>query len=225
MPTRQQILDDVDLRYRSTFTTAQKLVWVNEEERELFEIIEQDSVPYSFELVADTYFYPIPEGVDVDKIKVISVQTNESTTDPSFDELPFKRNDNDQEADEGDYWYTIVEDNFFINVPGGPTTGRNVYIYLDTSPTEWTTSNLSAAPDTPTKYQEVLKLGILKRICAARKDVNMYNNYASEREIKIDDIVWNMKLNEPEWVQPINVLPRRPVHGVRSRVVTVTEIV
>ncbi|WP_199614636.1 phage adaptor protein [Paenibacillus alkalitolerans] len=208
MATRQQILDDVDLRYRNSYTTAQKIVWVNEEERELFEILEIDSVPYSFEIVANQYFYPIPSGVEVDKIKTISIQSNNSTTDPSFTQLPFKRNDDNTYADEEAYWYTIVEDNFFINIPGGPVTanaGRDVYIYLDKEATEWNTSNLTAEPTCPKKYQEILKLGLLARIAAARKDEAMRNNYVSEREAKLDDIVWNMRLNEPEWPQPIDV--------------------
>jgi hypothetical protein len=208
MSTRQQMLDDVNLRYRNTFTTAQVLVWANEEERELFEIIEQDSVPYSFELVEDQYFYPIPDGVEVNKIKTITIQTNNSTTDPSFVQLPFKRNDDNTYADESDYWYTIVEDNFYINIPGGPTATaarRDVYIYLDSEATEWTTSNLGTEPSTPKKYLEIIKLGLLMRIAQARKDTDFYSNYAALREAKLDDIVWNMKLNEPEWVSPTDV--------------------
>jgi hypothetical protein len=33
-------LTDVDLRYRNSFTTAQKLVWMTEEQSELFEVLE-----------------------------------------------------------------------------------------------------------------------------------------------------------------------------------------
>ncbi len=206
MPTIQQMLNDVDLLYRNTFTTAQKIVWFNEEQRELFEIFEIDSSPYSFDLVADQYLYPIPSGVEIEKIKVMTIQINDATT-PDFQEIPFKPNDNRELADESDTWYTIVEDNFYINVPN-IIAGRSVYIYLDESTTDAVSTNLGVEPATPTKYQKLLKLRLLKRIAQARKDVIMANNYNAEVETMEADFLWQMKMNEPEFRQPIDTMPR-----------------
>lgn len=205
MSTTQQLLDDINLRYRNTFTTAQKLVWMNEEQRELFEVLELDSAPYAFTLVAVTYFYPIPSDVEIEKIKTITIQVN---AQGNYWPLPFVRNDDCQQADLAQYWYTIVGDNFYINVPGGATTGRNVYVYFDKSPTEISDTALSVEPSTPKKFQEVLKLGVLERIAAARKDVDMKNNFASDKENKITDFIWSMKMSEPEFMSPIDVLPK-----------------
>lgn len=207
MATSQSILNDINLRYRNTFSTEQKLVWMNEEQRELFEILELDSVPFSFETVANNYLYPIPNGVEKDRIKVMTIQINDATS-PDFTEITFMENDNRQFAPYGGYWYTILEDNFYINVPGGPLDDRLIYIYLDQEPEEIASSNLSVDPAVPVRYQELLKLGTLKRIAAARKDVDMYNNYVSDYEQKIADLEWNMKMQEPEFRQPIDMLPR-----------------
>jgi hypothetical protein len=206
MATIQELLTDIDLRYRNTFTTAQKIVWMNEEQTDLFEIFEIDSPPYNFTLVADTYFYPIPAGVDIDKIKTIAIQIDDAA-EPNFDELPFKRNDDRQFVSESEYWYTIVEDNFYINVPGDIVTGRNVYVYFDSAPTEISSSSVDVEPSTPKRYQEILKLGTLERICAARKDIAMKNNFANEKEAKIADVEWRMKMSEPEWITPADYLP------------------
>jgi len=207
MATAQQILDDVNLRYRNTFTTAQILVWFNEEQRELFDILELDSAPYNFTTVADENFYPFPDQFDVTKIKVVTYQTDDST-DPNYVEVPFFRNDDNQKSTYSSPWYTIVSDAFYLYVPDQVPADRTVYIYTDSDPTEVTTSNVSDAPDLPTKYQEILKLGVLKRIAGARKDIQMYNNYDMEREQKISDVLWSKKLAEPEFPSAIDMMPR-----------------
>lgn len=206
MATSQQILDDVNLRYRNTFTTAQKLVWFNEEQRELFDVLEIDSPPYAFTTVAGENFYPLPTDFDVTKIKTVTYQ-NDDTADPKWIELPFYRNDDRQVPSSGP-WYTIVSDAFYLHVPGGVPENRVVYIYYDKEPAEVTESNINAPPDLPTKYHELLKLGILKRIAAARKDVLMYNNYNADYEQKLADILWLRKMKEPEWNQPIDMMPK-----------------
>jgi hypothetical protein len=42
----------------------------------------------------------------------------------------------------------------------------------------------------------------------ARKDVVMYNNYTAEYEKKITDVLWQKKLDEPNWKQPQDVMPQ-----------------
>lgn len=206
MSTSQQILDDINLRYRNTFTVDQKLVWMNETQRELFEIIELDSVPFSFSTVAANYLYPIPDGVEKDRIKVMTIQINGND---DFVEIPFIENDNRQYGPYASYWYTILEDNFYLNVPGGVIGDRLVYIYLDQEPETINTNRLGVDPAVPQRFQEMLKLGVLKRIAAARKDIDMYNNYAADYEAKVADYEFSMKMSEPEFRQPIDMLPRQ----------------
>ncbi len=201
--TAQQIIDDIDLRYRNTYTTSQKLVWFNEEQRELFDVLELDSAPYNFLTVADENFYAFPSDFDVTKIKVVTYQ-NDSTTDPNYIEIPFKRNDDNQYGN-SDVWWTIASDAFYLNVNDTVPANRLVYIYLDSSPDEVTTSNLSSVPDLPTKYQEILKLGVLKRIAGVRKDIQMRNNYDVEYQEKIVEVLWQRKLKEPEYTTPIDL--------------------
>lgn len=221
MATIQKLLDDIDLRYRNTFQVSQKLVWMNEEQRELFEILELDSVPFSFSTVSGQYLYPIPNGVEIDRIKVMTIQVNDKTS-PDFEEIPFMRNDNNQYADESDYWYSKLEGNFYINVPNAPVNNRKVYIYLDQQPEDITSINLSSEPSVPVRYQELLKIGVLIRIASARKDTLMRNNYDAEYQEKISDMQWKMKMGTPEFDMPIDVSPyagqnRRYNHYLRRR--------
>ena len=203
MASSQKILDDINLRYRNSFTTDQKLVWFNEEQRELFDILELDSPPYTFQTVAGENFYPFPDQFDVTKIKTVTFQSNSTETEPSFVEVPFLRND-DRQGTLAHPWYTIVSDAMYLWVSSETPDDRTVYIYTDSDPDEVTTENLDVAPNLPTKYQELLKLGVLKRIAAARKDSVMVSNYSAEYEQKIADVMWERKLKEPEWTQPID---------------------
>jgi hypothetical protein len=202
MVSSQAILDDINLRYRNTFTTNQILVWMNEEQRELFETLELDAPPINFPLQTDVQFYAIPVGIDIDKIKTVTIQVSDDATLPDFSELPFKRNDDRQYTNGTELYYTIVGDSFFI--PIGAVDDRQVYVYMDSNPAE-ITLNLTVSPDLPTKFQELLKLGTLKRIAGARKDTQMYNNYYADYEQKIADILWNRKLSEPEFTAPIDM--------------------
>lgn len=203
MATTQAILDDINLRYRNTFTTAQVLVWFNEEQRELFDVLELDSAPYNFLTVLDENFYPFPDQFDTTKIKVVTYQMDDTTV-PNYQEIPFKRNDDNQYGS-SDVWYTIIADALYLYVPDSVPADRNVYIYTDSDPDEVTTANVSSAPNLPTKYQEILKLGVLKRIAGARKDIQMRNNYDVEYQQKIDDVLLQRKLKEPEFITPIDL--------------------
>lgn len=213
MPTSSDILNDVDLNYRNTFTVDEKLVWFNEEQQELFDILELDSPPYAFTTVEGQNFYPFPDQFDVTKIKVVTFQTN---TDKGFIEIPTKRNDDNQYTPYGCPWYSVVSDSFFLHVDNSVPDDRIVYIYCDSDPTQVTTANLSSSPDLPTKYQEILKLGILKRIAMARKDLVMMATYDDAYQSKISDVLLDKKLKEPEWPTAIDVLPRAGLRRSRA---------
>lgn len=201
MANVNDIMSDINLRYRNTFTNAQKLVWLNEELRELFDVLEIDSPPYAFQTVKGNNLYPFPDGFDETKIKVVSMQINTTSPQPQYREVPFKRNDDDIFAPGGP-WYTIVSNVMFLDYPGGVPDGMTVYVYCDAEPTEVTEATMNLECELPKKYQEILKLGVLKRIAGARKDIIMRNNYDLEYQEKITDVLWERKLEEPEFTQP-----------------------
>ncbi|KKO51154.1 phage adaptor protein [Paenibacillus sp. DMB20] len=212
MSTAANLMADINLRYRNTFTTTQKLVWFNEEQQELFGILQIDSPPYAFKTVASQNLYPFPLEFDVTKIKVVTYQTNDNNV---FTEVPALRNDDNQYASSSSLWYIVISNAMFLNIPGGAVDNRTVYIYCDSDPTEVTEATINLPPDLPTKYHEILKFGVLERIAAARKDVIMKNNFAADKQDKIENVLWEQKLQEPEWTKPIDVMPRAGNHGYR----------
>lgn len=212
MPTATTLLTDIDLRYRNTFTATQKCVWMNDEQNEIFNMFKLDIGSVNFPLIANVQFYGIPiEIEDVAQIRTATIQINDDATFPEFTQLDYVRDGNSVRADENAYWYTIIGDSLYINIPGGAVTDRQVYFYLDGAAEAITsgTSNVSV----PMKYVEILKLGTLKRIAGARKDIQMYNNYNNERMQIIDDMLWTAQMSEPEFTSPADVNP----HAGRNR--------
>ena len=201
MPSISNIVADINLRYRNTFTNSQKLVWLNEELIELFDVLDIDSPPYGFMTVKDNNYYPFPDGFDETKIKVVSMQINNSSPDSTFQEVPFKRTDDNVYAPNGP-WYTIVSNTMYLDYPGGVTDNMTVYVYCDADPSTVTESTMDQECELPVKFQEILKLGVLKRIAGARKDIVMRNNFDAEYQEKITDVLWTRKLEEPEFIQP-----------------------
>lgn len=222
MSTIQAMFTDVLLRYRHTFTNGQMVEWYNELLNGLYEELEIDSVPYGFQLVNGINYYAIPTGVDVNKIKVMTIQINDGDP-PAYDELPFYRNDNNQYADTSGVWCTIIGDNFFVNVPN-VVQDRMVYIFQDRTPTAVTTSDLSEESELPYKYQGLLKLRLLQRVAEARKDSTFASNFKVQADEMEEDFVWSKKMNEPEFSSAVDMMPRQGRFRHYQRPIVITQM-
>ena len=198
------LLPDIDLRYRNTFTPSQKAIWMNDEQNDIFNTFKIDIGPVNFPLQTGVQFYQLPVTVEyIEQIRTVTMQVSSNQTYPEFAELPYRRDDDGVLADCG-YWYTLVgQDTVFINIPPTATVDDyQVYMYIDGAAYQITDE--TSAVSVPRKYQEILKLGTLKRIAAARKDVQMYNNYDVQRNEIIQDMLWNTIVNEPNWITPVS---------------------
>lgn len=223
MTTAATLLTDINLRYRSTYTEAQKCTWMNDEQNEIFNMFKIDIGAVNFPLVADVQFYAIPSVIDdIDQIRTATIQINDDATFPEFVQLDYVRDGNSVRADENNYWYTIIGDSLYINIPGGAVTDRQVYFYLDGYAEDITTgtSNVSV----PRKYLEILKLGTLKRIAAARKDIQMRNSYEAERNQIIDDMLWTAQMSEPEFTSPADCMPSVSRYRRKQRAIWITQV-
>lgn len=222
MTTATTLLTDINLRYRNTYTEAQKCTWMNDEQNEIIDLFKIDIGSINFPLITDTEFYTIPIEIEnIDQIRTATIQINDDATYPEFVQLDYKRDGNNVYVDENAYWYTIVGESLYINVPGGAVTDRQVYFYLDGA-SEAITAGTSTV-NVPRKYLEILKLGTLKRIAGARKDVQMYNNFNTEREKIIDDMLWTVQMSEPEFTSPGDAMPRAGRNRNNQRAIWITQ--
>lgn len=201
------LIKDIRVRYRNTFDDAQLLVWLNESMNEIYQTIELDSIPYLVQTIYHEHFYNLPPNMDVTKIKTVTGRINNSD---AYIEIPFVRVDDMQFSSPETHWYSIVGQMFYINVPGEILDNTPFLIFCDAFVDDVTTDQIEDIVQLPAKYHEILKLGVLERIAAARKDVTMKGNYSADKQEKIDDFAWQTKLAEPEWTKPIDAMPYRP---------------
>lgn len=188
MSTVQQLLDDINLRYKNTFSTAQKVVWMNEVQKELFQKARVEAVPFYFTTVSGQSWYALPNDCDPDDIQRLTIETGVGTG--YYNPLPFKRMD--EEISESEEFYTIQTTNTFLNpVPTTTTAGRRVHIYYFKKPIELSETALSASPELQEAYQPLLKLGVLIIMAQANEDAVMANNFTTEyntmeRQLKLE---------------------------------------
>ncbi len=195
------LLADINLRYRNTFTEAQKLVWMNDEQNDIFQSfkIERDPVPVSLVTGSKLYLRP-PEIKYIEQVRAATLQLNTSGNESAFVDLTYRRNMNDVGANLMP-WYTFLgSDKMYINVPNTDLTDRTAYFFIDAYADPITDGDTVLS--VPDKYMEIMKYGVLRRIAEARKDIVMVNNYTGSRDEIIDNMLWSEVTSEPEWVVP-----------------------
>jgi len=206
MPTVQQILDDIDSRYRNTFTDAQKVDWMNTVQKQIFQFVPHEATPYTFTTVADTSFYALPSDCEPQNINHITIERKAGAED--FKELEYK--DQSAVVNDTQEFYTILNNMIYINPkPTSTTEGKDVYLYYDKKPTALSTTSLGATPDLEENFHELLVFGVLERVCAARKDSAMKSNYANDFEFLFNRYQDIYKNTYPEYLVTKDVLPKR----------------
>lgn len=195
------LLADINLRYRNTFTEAQKLVWMNDEQNDIFQSfkIESDPVPVPLVTGSKLYLRP-PEIKYIEQVRAATMQLNSSGNDPAFVDLPFRRNMNDVGANFAPFYTFLGPDKMYINLPNTDMTDCIAYFFIDGYAEPIVDGNTVLS--LPDKYMEIMKYGVLRRIAEARKDIVMVNNYTGSRDEIIDNMLWSEVTNEPEWVVP-----------------------
>ncbi len=208
MPTVQQLLLDVNLRYRNTFTDAQKVTWMNYIQRQIFQTVRHEAAPFDFTLVSGQAYYPLPSDCDVKGIELVTLQVDSDTgTSADYEQLDYRRKE--ELSNKEDKFYSIANGNIYINpLPNTTTAGRKVYIYYTKRPAALSDANLSAVPDLEEDFHELLAYGVLEKIAEARKDVAMKNNFATSFAELFANYDEQYSMTDPEFVQPIDVLPR-----------------
>lgn len=176
MSTLQQLLADKRFgKYTSIFTTAEIISYMNITQRQIFTKVPHEAIPFYFPTVASQALYPLPPDCKPKGIRKVDIET---ATSGKYEELSYKALDDP--VSDTEPFYSLIQQTMCLNpIPDSTTAGRKVYIYYHKTPTELSESNLTATPDLETEYQELLILGALKRICEARKDVAMVNNYSA----------------------------------------------
>lgn len=208
MPTIQQLLTTVNTTYRNTYSTDQKIEWMDTTQRQIYQAVPMESIPFVFQTVADFSFYPLPDDCDRFGIKQVTIEKTAGTE--KYETLEYISLESNQQLGTGSHFYSELDGEIFLNpLPTTEDEGKNVVIIYNHRPAELSTLDLTTVPDLPEDFQELLVLGCLERIARARGEIEDKNNFAADYEMLFRRYEKQYKLRQPEYYKPKDTMPRK----------------
>ncbi len=170
MLTIQQIFDEVDTLIPNPFDNAKKLTWVNELNREFFEVVKIPIV-YEFQTVSETSSYDLPADVRSNRISRVQMDST------LYNSMQY------EETKPGHNYWSFNDVTKKINLfPKPSISGKTAIVrYQKISSSTYVTATLtSQSPDAPEEYHWAYVLGMCERVAKAMNDVSLANNYGSD---------------------------------------------
>lgn len=209
MPTTQSLINTVRTSYRNSYDDVQLIEWMDITQKQIFQTVRHEAVPYSFPTVSGYAFYPLPDDCDPMGVKQIDIETKAGSN--LFSQLKFINIESNQQVGEQDEFYSISsnEDIYINPLPDDNTAGRTVYVYYNKKPADLSTSDLNQTPDLEENFHELLILGCLERVARARGELQDKQMFASDFEELFKRYKKQYAQPFPEYKTPTDNLPRR----------------
>lgn len=208
MPTIQELLTTIDTTYRNSYTTKQKVEWMDTCQRQIFQVVPKEAPPWAFATLSNLPFYPLPEDCDRFGIKNVTIETQPGSD--KYTTLPYMSIESNQQISPTARFYSVLQDNLFLNpMPTPEDEGKTVYIIYNHRPAMLSPDDLEAVPELETDFHELLVLGVLERIARARGEIDDKNNFASDYNLLFANYKDIYKLRQPEYYKINDVMPRR----------------
>lgn len=217
MPSVSDLLNTIDTTYRNSYSQAQKIQWMNETQRQIFQSVKHEAPPHTFTTIANISQYDLPADCDPKNIKSVVIQRGMypqyDYDNPSFDELQFVSIDSNRYIDRTGHWYSVVENSkIFLNpLPETQNEGLVVYVYYNKKPAALT---INSVPDLEESFHELLILGCLERIARARGEYDDKNVFANDFQALLREYQKQYREPYPEYSTPKDMLPNRRGHSL-----------
>lgn len=205
MPTVQQLLSLTDL-YRNSYSADTKVYWMDSVQRQIFQDVPHEALPYTFTTVANYSFYQLPNDCDLLGIKRVTIET-EAGTD-RYKVLPYiPLKSNERFSDTAEFFTVEANQNLFLNpMPTPITEGKKVYIYYNKRPEGLTALNLAAIPDLEEDFHELLVLGTKAKIAEARGEFDDKAEFDAAFARLYQQYLKRYKFNYPEYPKTRDVM-------------------
>lgn len=168
MLTIQQIIDEVDTFVPNSFDNTKKITWINEINREFFEIVKIPVIHSVSFTVGATVILP----TDVRSRNIVRVQVGNTF----YLSLQYEK------VNPGhNYW--VVNDTtkaITLNPTVSATTPGNVTYNKVSTKTYLVSTIATDQPEAPEEYHWVYVLGLAERVAKAMNDVTLANNFGSD---------------------------------------------
>lgn len=207
LPTVQQLLTDIDIRFPNAISDEQKIYWMNRVQAEIFQDAKHEAPPYYFSLAESASFYELPSDCETEDIIKALMET--SLASGEFRLIPYREFASTDSVASSEVFYTTFNNAIYLNpVPTATTAGVKVYLYYYKSPAEINTSSLSSSPDLDKNYQDLLVYGVLAKVAQANLDVSMANNYISEYNTLLRRLQLEKLHKMPKYPSTKDVMPK-----------------
>ena len=173
--TARQLINDIDKRYPNTYSTDEKITWINDTMREIYKDIAVQEY-YSFTTVKGQTIYTLPEDCAIEFIKNVEISSKAKTaTNSDWGKFKALKNSlRDQEMFEPSY-YDGTEGT--IGIFPKPTGSYKVNIYYNKRPKMITSLDDSIELDD--RYTDLVKFKVLSIIAMSghNPDIEIANQY------------------------------------------------
>lgn len=165
----QEIMDDASTLVPNSFTTAQRVLWLNDLNRVFYEVVKIPKVAI-LTAVAGTADYQLGTDTTLRNIDRVMVGT---TTYRSFqlDDVP-----------PGNNGWTFNETTQMLTLSPAPSYATSGHVrYFQTSSTTFTTTTpATQTPDAPVAYHGTYVLGLAEKMALALDDIAKASNYGQQ---------------------------------------------
>lgn len=173
--TAEQLINDIDKRYPNTYSTDEKITWINDTMREIYKDIAVQEY-YSFTTVKGQTIYTLPEDCAIEFIKNVEISSKAKTaTNSDWGHFKSLKNSlRDQEMFEPSY-YDGTEGT--IGIFPKPTGSYKVNIYYNKRPKMIT--SLGDSIELDDRYTDLVKFKVLSIIAMSghNPDIEIANQY------------------------------------------------
>lgn len=168
MLTIEKIIEEADLRVPNAFSTPDKVDWLNEVNREFFDVVKIPALA-SFTTEAATADYPLENDVRSKNITKVMVGNS------------IYRSMLYEDVNPGHNYFTFDDVAGAITLEPQPATGKKgIATYNKIGTTNFISTTLTVNPDAPEEYHWLYILGLCERMAKAMNDVTLANNYAND---------------------------------------------
>ena len=207
IPNRTELLADIDLLYPNTYTAAQKILWMDKAQKEIFQEAMHEGTPYTFNLALADQWYAPPADCDVDNIIKVTIET--SLDSGEYDNLAYVPFINADLTSSESEWYTTFEDQIFINPsPAAADVGRNVYLYYYKRP-ETLASGAEQTPDLHGDFHDLLVFAVIIKMAKVRGDISLAMNYIADYNLLLKKYLTKKKDKMPTYPVTQDVMKKR----------------
>lgn len=166
--TLQQIIEQADVRVPNVFTAADKVNWLNEVNKDFFDMVKIPLV-HTFTTVTNQSDYPLPNDVRGKNISIVKIGNGLYSSLLTDAPIPSMN-----------YW-TFNDTNNTLTLTPTPYRPVESFVrYYRIGTTEFVSTVLSVNPDAPPEYHHIYTLGLCERMAKAMNDGALAANYAND---------------------------------------------